>query len=66
MPAVARALGLGREGRAQRAGAAPGTAGRWIAIVGALVAGLVLAVVLIPDFAAWSAQGVFVHHHHGG
>ena len=28
-----------------------GTAGRWIAIAGALVGGLVLAVVLIPDFA---------------
>jgi hypothetical protein len=65
LPAVARALGLGREGREQRAGAAPGTAGRWIAIAGALVAGVVLAIVLIPDFAAWTSHGVFVHHHHG-
>jgi hypothetical protein len=66
LPAVARALGIGREGREQRAGAAPGTAGRWIAIAGALVAGLVLAIVLIPDFSAWTAHGVFVHHHHDG
>ena len=63
LPAVARALGIGRQGREQLAGAAPGTMGRWIAIVGALVAGLVLAIVLIPDFAAWTSHGVFVHHH---
>jgi hypothetical protein len=62
LPAVARALGIGREGREQLAGAAPGAAGRWIAIAGALVAGLVLAIVLIPDFSAWTAHGVFVHH----
>ncbi|HJS92653.1 MAG TPA: hypothetical protein VJ741_00215, partial [Solirubrobacteraceae bacterium] len=66
LPAVARALGIGRAGREQLAGAAPGAAGRWIAIAGALVAGLVLAIVLIPDFAAWTAHGVFVHHHHDG
>jgi hypothetical protein len=64
LPAVARALGIGRQGEKQRAGAAPGTAGRWIAIVGALVAGVVLALVLIPDFAAWTSHGVFLHHHH--
>lgn len=66
LPAVARAFGIGREGREQLAGAAPGAAGRWIAISGALVAGLVVAIVLIPDFAAWTAHGVFVHHHHHG
>ena len=63
LPAVARAVGIGRQGHEQLAGAAPGKAGRWIAIAGALVAGLVLALVLIPDFAAWTAHGVFVHHH---
>ena len=66
LPALARALGIGRRGREQRADAAPGTVGRWIAISGALVAGLVLAIVLIPDFSAWTAHGVFVHHHHHG
>lgn len=66
LPGVARAFGIGREGREQLAGAAPGAAGRWIAIAGALVAGLVLAIVLIPDFAAWTAHGVFAHHHHDG
>ena len=64
LPAVARALGIGRTRQEQLAGAAQGRIGRWIAIAGALVAGLVLAIVLIPDFAAWTAHGVFVHHHH--
>ena len=31
-----------------------------------MVGGLVLAIVLIPDFSAWTAHGVFVHHHHHG
>jgi hypothetical protein len=66
LPAVGRAFGIGRDGREQLYGAAPGAAGRWIAISGALVAGLVLALVLIPDFAAWTAHGVFGHHHHRG
>jgi hypothetical protein len=64
LPAVARTVGIGRKGREQLAGAAPGAAGRWIAISGAMVAGLVLAIMLIPDFAAWTAHGMFVHHHH--
>jgi hypothetical protein len=29
----------------------------------ALVGGVVLAVVLIPDCSAWTAHGVFMHHH---
>jgi hypothetical protein len=65
LPAVGRALGIGRHGSAQLAGASSGTAGRWIAIAGALVAGLVLALLLIPDYSAWTSHGVFVHHHHG-
>jgi hypothetical protein len=64
LPAVARALGIGGRGQEQRANAASGAAGRWIALSGALVAGLVLAIVLIPDFSAWTAHGVFLHHHH--
>lgn len=64
LPAVARGLGIGASGRAQIAAASAGAAGRWIALTGALVAGLVLAIVLIPDFSAWTSHGVFVHHHH--
>jgi uncharacterized membrane protein YwaF len=66
LPAVARAVGIGRDGREQLTGAAPGAAGRWIAISGALVAGLILAIVLIPDFSAWTVHGAFVHPHHHG
>jgi hypothetical protein len=66
LPAVGRALGIGRAGHEQLARAESGTVGRWIAITGALVAGLVLAIVLIPDFAGWTAHGVSVHHHHDG
>jgi hypothetical protein len=40
-----------------------GGSGRAIALVSAVVGGAVIAVVLLPDFAAWtSAQ---FHHHHG-
>jgi hypothetical protein len=44
----------------------PGGAGRWIALAGAIVGGLVVAIVLIPHFAAWTASGGFPHHHHDG
>ena len=40
-----------------------GRAGRTLALAGALVAGVVLAVVLIPEFAPWLAPGA-THHHH--
>jgi uncharacterized membrane protein YwaF len=64
LPAVARAVGIGRVGQAQRIGAAGGATGRWIALTGAIVGGLVLAIVLLPTFASWTAHSVFVHHHH--
>jgi hypothetical protein len=41
-----------------------GAAGRWIALAGAIVAGAVVAVVLIPHFGAWTAPGALHHHHH--
>jgi hypothetical protein len=46
------------------AGLAPGGAGRWLALIGALVGGVVLAVVLIPHFGVWTAPGALPHHHH--
>lgn len=39
----------------------PGAAGRWLAH--AMVGGLVLAIELIPKFAAWTANAAFLHHH---
>lgn len=42
---------------------APGRSGRTLALAGALVLGVVLAVLLIPDFGAWiHAQPLFHHH----
>lgn len=40
-----------------------GTAGRWIALTGAVVGGVALAVALIPHFSLWTAPGAFPHHH---
>jgi hypothetical protein len=44
----------------------PGRGARIITLAGALAAGLVLAVVLIPDFAAWTSAHALAHHHHHG
>jgi hypothetical protein len=60
MPASLRAA---RAERAQLGGLPRGSGGRWVATLGMLVAGLVLALVLIPQFSAWTASGVFGHHH---
>jgi hypothetical protein len=59
------ARSLGRRGGADSTleGAAVGRAGRAIALASALVAGVVLAIVLLPDFAAWTSSGVHLHHH---
>jgi hypothetical protein len=39
-----------------------GSAGRWIVLAGAVVAGVVLGVALIPHFSLWTAPGAFPHH----
>jgi hypothetical protein len=35
-----------------------------IALAGALVAGLIVAIILIPDFAAWTSSHAWLGHHH--
>jgi hypothetical protein len=57
-----------RAGRSEARGArvAPGAAGRWLALAGALVGGLVLAIVLLPQFAPWTAHAVFPQHRNSG
>ena len=62
LPGVARTLGVVRDDTEPRPGAAPGTMGRWIALASAVIGGLILALLLIPDFSAWTA-GTVVHHH---
>ncbi|MDQ6803731.1 MAG: hypothetical protein M3065_01920 [Actinomycetota bacterium] len=61
IPAALRAV---RRPTPELPGLQAGAAGRWISIAGALVGGLVLAVVLIPDFSIWTAHTVLLHHHH--
>ncbi len=63
LPASLRAARSTRTGIEDRR-LAPGAAGRRIALAGPLVAGLVLAIVLIPDFASWTSHTAFLHHHH--
>jgi hypothetical protein len=62
MPAVLRA----DYGRADEFSSdVTGRAGRVLALAGALVAGVVLAILVIPDFSAWtSGSGVFHLFHH--
>ena len=43
-----------------------GKLGRGIALAGGLVVGLVLAVILLPQFGAWTHAGAFPHHDHHG
>ncbi len=42
----------------------PGAAGRWITLTGAVLAGVILAVVLIPQFGPWLAHSALSHHDH--
>jgi hypothetical protein len=51
------------QSRAPALAGGDGAAGRWIALAGAIVAGVVLAIVLIPHFGVWTAPGALHHHH---
>jgi hypothetical protein len=63
LPRLAKSLRVARANAGQD-GISPGAAGRNLALVGALVVGIVLALVLIPDFSIWTAPGAIPHHHH--
>ena len=43
-----------------------GGAGRAIALASAIAGGAVVAIVLLPDFGAWTAAAAHFHHHHHG
>jgi hypothetical protein len=65
LPRALRAVPIGAQGAGLPAShTRAGTAGRWITLVGALVGGLVLAILLIPHFGLWTASGAFPHHEH--
>ena len=66
LPRTLRAVRIGPGDSSSLDGrGAGGGAGRWIALVGAVVGGAVLAVALIPHFSVWTAPGAFPHQHHG-
>jgi hypothetical protein len=65
LPAIVPALRKDYGSGARLSSDVTGRSGRMLALGGALVAGAVLAVLVIPEFAAWvSASGHF-HHHRG-
>jgi hypothetical protein len=67
LPRVGAFLGMTRaDSRDDALSGGDGAAVRWIVLSGAIVAGAVLAIVLIPQFAAWTAPGALPHHHHHG
>lgn len=63
LPSLPAALRADYAGRADLPGYEPGRGGRVISLVGVLVLGVVLAILLIPDFGAWTHG--FQHFHHG-
>ncbi len=62
LPGLGQLLSARRPAETDGLGSADGAAGRWIVLVGAVVAGAVLAVALIPHFSPWTASGAFPHH----
>jgi hypothetical protein len=52
-----------RRGRIEYNELAAGRAGRAVSLVGVLLAGVVLAIVLLPHFGAWMHFEAFHHHH---
>ena len=64
LPAMPAALRFNGDGRDRALGAHDGRAGRLITLAGVIVAGLILALVLIPDFSSWTSSASIFHHHH--
>lgn len=63
LPGLPASLRAARAEHEELDGLDRGAAGRWIAFAGVIAAGLVLAILLIPRFGAWTAPGAFLHHH---
>jgi hypothetical protein len=70
LPGIRRDLEPGGLAVAARAGAhearltgGAGATGRWLALTGAVVVGLVVALVLIPEYHSWTSAQQFLHHH---
>jgi hypothetical protein len=63
LPNLQKTFLIRREGRVEYNELAAGRVGRIISLGGALILGVVLAIVLIPHFGAWSHFEAFHHHH---
>ena len=63
LPGLPGHLRAARNTRSELVGTEPGSAGRTVALAGALAGGLVIALLLLPQFTAWTATGAFGHHH---
>jgi hypothetical protein len=63
LPDIQKAFLTRREGRVEYNHLAAGRAGRIISLAGVLLAGVVLAILLIPHFESWSHFEAFHHHH---
>ena len=63
LPDIQKIFLTNRGGRVEYNRHAAGASGRVILLVGALVAGIVLAIVLIPHFDAWTHFEAFGHRH---
>jgi hypothetical protein len=64
LPGLPQSLRAARTERDRLEGLPRGDGGRWIALAAMTAAGVVLAVLLIPHFSAWTAPGAFPHHEH--
>ncbi len=63
LPYMQKIFLTNRGGRVEYNRHAAGASGRVISLIGVLVAGIVLAIVLIPHFGAWTHFETFGHHH---
>ena len=63
LPAMPASLRAATNTSEELGGVSASRTGRWIALIGPPIAGLVLAIVLVPDFASWSHSAAFLRHH---
>jgi hypothetical protein len=66
LPRIPAALRADYSRSAQLSSDVTGRTGRVLALAGALIAGVVLAVLVIPEFGAWLHDSGLFHHHGGG
>jgi hypothetical protein len=65
LPEILPALRADYGGRPDLGVEVNGRSGRMLALAGALAAGLVLAGLVLPEFAPWVHDSGLFHHHHG-